>query len=170
MKAVVGPVSSINQTRFTQLINKTNQFNLRTKRYSESTTNEMLSNLDRFNLLQITFEDKFGSYGLISSIILERFVDKVFINTWVMSCRVFKRGIEQFALSSIIDVVANWGCDEIVGEYIKTPKNGTVKNLYNDLGFNYKKQYSLDNQILAGDIYCQSIKSDKLQTQNHIYS
>ena len=170
MKAVVGPVSSINQTRFTQLINKTNQFNLRTKRYSESTTNEMLSNLDRFNLLQITFEDKFGSYGLISSIILERFIDKVFINTWVMSCRVFKRGIEQLALSSIIDVVANWGCDEIVGEYIKTPKNGTVKSLYNDLGFNYKKQYSLDNQILEGDIYCQSIKSDKLQTQNHIYT
>jgi FkbH-like protein len=170
MKAVVGPVSSINQTRFTQLINKTNQFNLRTKRYSESATNEMLSNLDRFNLLQITFEDKFGSYGLISSIILERFIDKVFINTWVMSCRVFKRGIEHLALSSIIDAVTNWGCDEIVGEYIKTPKNGTVKNLYNDLGFNYKKQYSLDNQILAGDIYCQSIKSDKLQTQNHIYS
>ena len=170
MKAVVGPVSSINQTRFTQLINKTNQFNLRTKRYSESTTNEMLSNLDRFNLLQITFEDKFGSYGLISSIILERFIDKVFINTWVMSCRVFKRGIEHLALSSIIDSVTNWGCDEIVGEYIKTPKNGTVKNLYNDLGFNFKKQYSLDNQILEGDIYSQSIKSDKLQTQNHIYT
>jgi FkbH-like protein len=170
MKAVVGPVSSINQTRFTQLINKTNQFNLRTKRYSESTTNEMLSNLDRFNLLQITFEDKFSSYGLISSIILERFVDKVFINTWVMSCRVFKRGIEHLALSSIIDVVSNWGCDEIVGEYIKTPKNGTVKNLYNDLGFNYKKQYSLDNQILEGEIYSQSIKSDKLQTQNHIHT
>ena len=109
MKAVVGPVSLINQTRFTQLINKTNQFNLRTKRYSESTINKMLSNLDRFNLLQITFEDKFGSYGLISSIILERFVDKVFINTWVMSCRVFKRGIEHLALSSIIEAATNWG-------------------------------------------------------------
>jgi FkbH-like protein len=168
MKAVVGSVSSINQTRFTQLINKTNQFNLRTKRYPESTIDDMLSNLDKFNIIQISFEDKFGSYGLISSIILERFMDKAFINTWVMSCRVFKRGIEHLALSSIVEAVSNWGCDEIVGEYIQTPKNGVVKSLYDDLGFNYNKQYSLDNQILEGDIYCQSIKSDKFQTQNHI--
>ena len=120
--------------RFTQLINKSNQFNLRTQRYSEAQITEMMS-CGEYQLLSIVLEDKFSKFGVISCIILQKNGSSCFIDTWVMSCRVLKRDVEKLAFNKIMEIAERWGCREIIGEYIETPKNGLVKNLFADLGF-----------------------------------
>jgi len=168
MEASIGNISSINIVRFSQLINKTNQFNLRTKRFTEAEIETMSKNSKKFKLIYISLKDKFGSYGLISSIILEKKNNTVFINTWVMSCRVFKRGIEGLALSAIIEVANKWDCNMIVGEHIPTDKNIILNNLYSDLGFDRIKKNSLDNYTFEGTPYYQKTSSTKYNTSHHI--
>ena len=168
MSASISNVSSKNISRFTQLINKSNQFNVRTKRYSEANIESMIKNPTQFELIQITFQDKFSSYGLISCIILEKIYNMAFIDTWVMSCRVLKKGIEYLALNTIVEFATHWGCDMIVGEYLPTTKNALAKNLYCDLGLNRIEQNSLGNRTFDGEIYTQLITSDQLQTHHFI--
>ncbi|MBF0474163.1 MAG: HAD family hydrolase [Nitrospirae bacterium] len=135
MKARVINVGSAELARFTQLINKSNQFNLRTKRYTEAAIIQMMENAEEYALKCIEFEDKFGNYGIISSIILQRINDTAFIDTWVMSCRVLKRGIENAVLEAIFNTAKSWGSKWIVGEYLPTKKNNLVADLYKELGF-----------------------------------
>jgi FkbH-like protein len=168
MKASIAAVSETTISRFSQLINKSNQFNVRTKRYSEANIEAMINDPDRYQLRQITFIDKFGSYGLISCIILEKKGNLSFIDTWVMSCRVLKRGIEYMALNSVIKAAKEWGCDLIVGEYIPSAKNSPVKNLYGDLGFHCTEQSSISGHQFEGEVYTQKTTSDKLRTHHHI--
>jgi len=128
-------VLTINEIkRFTQLINKSNQFNLRTQRYSEAIINELLGDKN-YKLLSVSLKDKFSNYGLISCIILKKLDDRCMIDTWVMSCRVLKRGVERLAFLTIMEVAKNWKCNLIIGEYIPSKKNSMVKELYPQLGF-----------------------------------
>ena len=143
MKARIGHPTSYEISRFTQLINKSNQFNLRTKRYSDAAISQMMTDADKYSLIGISLEDKFGKYGIISCLILIHCNDFTFIDTWVMSCRVLKRGVEQVAFNTICDYAKEWGCKRVVGEYIPTKKNHIVSNLLPDLGF--KK--SLENRF-----------------------
>jgi FkbH-like protein len=135
MKARIINVSNTELARFTQLINKSNQYNLRTKRYTEAAITAMMKNVDEYALICIDFEDKFGNYGIISSIIMQRIKDIAFIDTWVMSCRVLKRGIENVVLEAMYNAASIWGSEWIVGEYLPTKKNKLVANLYSELGF-----------------------------------
>jgi len=66
---------------------------------------------DDFALLHISLEDKFSKYGIISCIIVERKEKIAFIDTWVMSCRVLKRGVESVAFNAICDAARKWNCD-----------------------------------------------------------
>lgn len=135
MTAGIGPVTPPELGRFTQLVNKTNQFNLRTVRYSEAEI-EKLSNNPSVVLLKATLRDKFSNYGLISAVILRRDPPgTLFIDTWVMSCRVFKRGLEKAMLNRIAEIAADSSCDSLAGEYIPTEKNGFVSGLFEALGF-----------------------------------
>ncbi|MCI9570985.1 MAG: HAD-IIIC family phosphatase [Lachnospiraceae bacterium] len=134
MKGRVAYLTRKDIERFTQLINKTNQFNVRTRRYLEADIENMLDD-DQYKLLFATLEDRFGKFGMISCVILKREEDQCFIDTWVMSCRVLKRDVEKFVWKKMIETADNWNCKWIVGEYIPTKKNALVKNLYCDLGF-----------------------------------
>tara|TARA_B100001059_G_scaffold235948_1_gene283831 strand:- start:2288 stop:4039 length:1752 start_codon:yes stop_codon:yes gene_type:complete len=120
--------------RVAQLTQRSNQFNLRTIRYLE---NEIMniSTSDEYFTLSFDLNDKFGKYGLISAVILKKDKEHLFIDTWIMSCRVLKRGMEEFVLNKIVDVVRKNGFTKIVGEYIPTPKNGVVKDHFKNLGF-----------------------------------
>ncbi|MEY8283640.1 HAD-IIIC family phosphatase [Lachnospiraceae bacterium 50-23] len=120
--------------RFTQLINKSNQFNLRTQRYSEAQIAEMLSD-EEYILLSAVLEDRFSKFGMISCVILKKEGTACFIDTWVMSCRVLKRDVEKLVFHKIIESAQHWGCTEITGEYIETRKNALVKKLFSDLNF-----------------------------------
>lgn len=134
MKGHAGQVREEDSERFVQLINKSNQFNLRTVRYSEGQIRRYLQDPD-VACLKIELEDKFSRYGIISCIILKKKGDECFIDTWVMSCRVLKRGVEDFAFRYIVDIARKWACKKIKGEYIPTKKNKMVANLYEEFGF-----------------------------------
>lgn len=136
MVSEVTPFSKFNIPRIAQLSQRSNQFNLRTVRFTEWDIDRM-SNDNRYECLSFTLEDKFGDNGLICVVILEKeSKETLFINTWFMSCRVLKRGMENLTLNVIVEYAIDNGYKTVVGEYIATSKNIIVANHYTNLGFN----------------------------------
>ena len=134
MKAVCAPFDAFHIPRIAQLTQRSNQFNLRTVRYSEQEIEEIAAN-PRYITRYYTLRDRFGEHGLIAVVILEKRENKLFVNEWLMSCRVLKRGMEQFIADSILRAAREAGVARVVGEYIPTPKNAMVKDLYASMGF-----------------------------------
>jgi len=128
------PFDDYNIPRITQLIQRSNQFNLRTVRYSEEQLMKIAADED-YLCYAFSLEDKYGKYGLISTIILKRDDEILFFDTWVMSCRVLNRGLEKYVLNYIVKMAAAKNITYLVGEYIPTAKNGLVKDHYRSLGF-----------------------------------
>ncbi|MFK4135333.1 methoxymalonyl-ACP biosynthesis protein [Pseudomonas luteola] len=125
-------------TRSTQLINKTNQFNLTTRRYGEAEV-ERLAEDPRAIALAIRLKDKFGDNGLIS-VVLARpdsclAPKELYIDTWLMSCRVLGRQVEQAVLDVLITTATNAGYHALIGEYRPTSRNAMVAEHYPKLGF-----------------------------------
>jgi len=110
--------------RITQLINKTNQFNLTTKRYSESEVEKMMKNDKVFSF---SVKDKFGDMGIVSVVIIKNGE----IDTFLMSCRVLGRKIED----KIMEIILNHTSLPLKAKYIKTAKNAQVKDFYEKYGF-----------------------------------
>ncbi len=132
--------------RIAQLTQRSNQFNLRTIRYTEDDI-ERISEDDKYITAYCTLKDKFGDHGLVSVLILEKRSDgEVFIDTWLMSCRVLKRGMEEFIINSLVGLVKKSGFERITGEYIQTAKNSMVSDIYPKMGFESlgNGRYSLD--------------------------
>lgn len=138
MKGCAALLKEADRGRFTQLINKSNQFNLRTRRYSESDVQQMMAD-ENTRCLYAKLSDKFSYYGLISCVILKKQEQVCFIDTWVMSCRVLKRGVEHMMFNAVIQNAADMGCSVIAAEYIKTKKNGLVQTFYESIGFEVTK-------------------------------
>lgn len=123
-----------NIERVVQLINKTNQFNLTTKRMTIDEVNQYISDPDTITLCA-TLDDRFGSNGIVSCLIASREGDTMIINLWVMSCRVFKRGLEEAVLDALVKQCKTIGVKKIKGLYFPTKKNKYVEKLYESLGF-----------------------------------
>lgn len=124
--------------RSTQLINKTNQFNLTTRRYTEAEV-ERITGDPRAIALALRLEDKFGDNGLIS-VVLARpdagiEANELLIDSWLMSCRVLGRQVEAAVLEALADAAAAAGWHALVGEYRPTERNGMVAEHYPQLGF-----------------------------------
>ncbi len=135
MTSLVEGFTPYNTPRVAQLSQRSNQFNLRTIRYTEQEIEQMSSDNDIIPLT-FTLTDRFGDNGLICVVILKKMnTETVFIDTWLMSCRVLKRGMENFVLNTIVDTATEAGYKYVIGEYIPTAKNGMVKDHYPDLGF-----------------------------------
>ena len=129
------PFDSFSIPRVAQLSQRSNQFNLRTVRYTESEI-ERIAYSDHYVTFSFTLEDKYDDNGFICVLILEKQpFQKLFIDTWFMSCRVFKRGMESFVLNSIMEYAIDKNYQSIEGEYIPTVKNVLVKDLYPNLRF-----------------------------------
>lgn len=140
MVATIEGLTDFNLPRVAQLTQRSNQFNLRTERFTEE---EMLqfSKDSNNSILNFQLADKYGDHGLIAIIMLQQQGKEMFINNWIMSCRVLKRGMENFTLNTIVDAAKTVGCTMLKGEYIPTPKNGIVENNYADLGFTFTDNY-----------------------------
>lgn len=135
MVAVVKPFDRFQFPRIAQLTQRSNQFNLRTVRCTEDEIASLAAD-DRFITLYFMLRDDFGDHGLISIAILEKTdADTLFMYNWLMSCRVLKRGMEEFIINEVIDTARKAGYKRVVGEYIRTPKNSMVKDVYARLGF-----------------------------------
>lgn len=135
MVSEVTGFTKFNTPRVAQLSQRSNQFNLRTVRYTEADIEAFAADKDVIDL-SFTLEDKFGDNGLIAVVIMKRQDDEtLFVDTWFMSCRVLKRGMENFTLNTMVDCAKRKGYKRIVGEYIPTPKNKMVELHYPNLGF-----------------------------------
>jgi len=122
------------QDRVVQLINKTNQFNLTTRRYTSSEIANLLQD-PAVLPLQMRLADKFGDNGIISIIIGYRTDDAIDIDTWLMSCRVLGRQVERAALGIVVEAARTMGARRLIGRYRPTEKNGMVAEHYLRLGF-----------------------------------
>jgi len=135
MVSLVEPFNKFNTPRVAQLSQRSNQFNLTTVRYSDPDIESLAASEAHFTF-SFTLRDKFGDNGLICVIILKKEDNNtLFIDTWLMSCRVLKRGMENFVLNTIANFSKEHGFKILKGEYIPTPKNDMVKEHYKNLGF-----------------------------------
>ncbi len=137
MVADVRPIDDADMPRVVQLLGKTNQFNLTTRRHSEATVREMLSAQGSV-AFTVRLSDRFGDHGLVAVVIGRRHdatPDALLIDTWLMSCRVIGRTTEEFTLQQILAAARRHGYASIVGEYIPTRKNALVADLFPRLGF-----------------------------------
>jgi len=135
MVSTVSGFTKFNTPRVAQLSQRSNQFNLRTVRYTDADIEALANDPDVIDL-SFTLEDKFGDNGLIAVVIMKP-LDKetLFVDTWFMSCRVLKRGMENFTLNMMVEVAKAKGYKKIIGEYLPTAKNGMVADHYTNLGF-----------------------------------
>ncbi len=135
MISTVSGFTKFNTPRVAQLSQRSNQFNLRTIRYTEADIESMALDPNVIDL-SFTLEDKFGDNGLIAVIIMKKQDEEtLFVDTWFMSCRVLKRGMENFTLNTMVECAKAKGFKRIIGEYIPTPKNKMVEQHYPNLGF-----------------------------------
>jgi FkbH-like protein len=134
MIAAARPFDCFQVPRIAQLSQRSNQFNLRTVRYIDRDVERMLRDPD-YVTRYFTLEDRVGHYGLISVVVLKKREGCLFIENWMMSCRVLKRGMEDFVLNAIMQAAKENGCQRVVGEYIPTEKNALVRDHYSKLGF-----------------------------------
>jgi FkbH-like protein len=131
-------IGSANITRATQLINKTNQFNLTTRRYTEVQVQRFVA-CSRSLGLCFRLRDRLGDSGLISVVLAkplsEEVHDELWIDTWVMSCRVLGRQVEQAVLAALVERAVAQGARALVGEYKPTPRNQMVAGHFERVGF-----------------------------------
>ena len=134
MRCKVSSFDKFHAPRIAQLTQRSNQFNLRTVRYLEEEILQFIDN-DRYITRQYILSDQIGDYGLIGVVILEKQENKLFVNELLMSCRVLKRGMEEFIFNDIVNIAKSSGFSYVVGEYLPTEKNSMVKDLYLKMGF-----------------------------------
>lgn len=153
MVSEVKGFDKFNTPRVAQLSQRSNQFNLRTVRYTDADIEALANDPDVIDL-SFTLEDKFGDNGLIAVVIMKpQNKETLFVDTWFMSCRVLKRGMENFTLNSMVEKAKEAGYKRIVGEYLPTVKNGMVKEHYPNLGFTKIDGAETDQYELLVDSY-----------------
>lgn len=136
MKARIEPFSTPYLERIVQLINKTNQFNLTTKRYTIGEIQSLAEDSDYITLCG-RLRDKFGDNGLVSVMIGRVEGSELRLEVWLMSCRVFQRGLELAMLDQFVLHAQRRGLKSILGRYVPTAKNGIVSELFSEMGFEY---------------------------------
>ncbi len=134
MEAVISEFTPVDVPRLSQLINKSNQFNLTTRRRSEA---EVIAVMNDPNFIgySMRLKDRFGDHGLISIAIGEKAGDAMLVDTWLMSCRVLKRGVEEEVLNEFVRLARLKNCTRLEGIFLPTAKNEMVRDFYGRMGF-----------------------------------
>ena len=151
MTAEIGPFSSVYLERITQLINKTNQFNLTTKRYTSAEV-EAISRNPGFITLYGRLADRFGDNGLVSVLIGCVTGETVEVDLWLMSCRVLNREMEFAMFDALVEQCQARGIRRIVGVYSPSKKNSMVAGHYAGLGFTRVSESSGDQELWHYDV------------------
>lgn len=134
MKATIKPFETIYIARIAQLTNKSNQFNLTTRRYTQTEIQKIATDSNYVKLYG-KLEDRFGDNGVVSVVIGEVKGKEVFIDLWIMSCRVLKRDMEFAMMDTLVHQCRKRNISKIHGFYYPTAKNGMVKEFYKVQGF-----------------------------------
>jgi FkbH-like protein len=150
MTSEIHPFRTMYITRITQLTNKSNQFNLTTKRYTLEDIEKIAYDENHLTLYG-TLTDKFGANGVVSVVIgeikTEHKLDELHIILWLMSCRVLKRNMEFAMMDEVFNKCKQLGIKKVVGYYYQSPKNSMVKDFYQQMGFTKISESTSENGI-----------------------
>jgi FkbH-like protein len=134
MEAVISEFTPVDAPRLAQLINKSNQFNLTTRRRTEADIHALMRDPDYVGF-SMRLKDRFGDHGLISVVIGQVTNETMKIDTWLMSCRVLKRQVEEEVLNELARLALARQCARLEGVYLPTAKNEMVRDFYPRMGF-----------------------------------
>lgn len=162
MKAEIKPFESIYMSRIAQLTNKSNQFNLTTKRYTQEEIEAAASDRDKYITLYGKLVDCFGDNGVVSIVIGEIKENSLDIILWLMSCRVLKRDMEYAMMDELVGVCQRKGITEIRGYYYPTPKNKMVKDFYGSQGFQLVSEDADGNAVWCIEIDEKYVKKNNV--------
>ena len=151
MNAVIEDFKPIYLQRITQLTNKSNQFNLTTRRYTQQEIEEVCASKDHVRLYGRLI-DKFGDNGIVSVVIGKCESDTLHIELWLMSCRVLKRDMEFAMLDELVKQCKLRNIRKIVGYYYKTAKNNMVSELFGTFGFTLAEKTENGDSVWTLDI------------------
>jgi FkbH-like protein len=164
LRATDAPITAKNLARAAQLTNKTNQFNLTTRRYTEAQVLKLAEDPAGWTRA-FHLSDRMGDYGLIGVIFCRPAQSRQWeIDTWLMSCRVLGRQMEKFMFDRLVDAARLHGIQEIVAVYRRTPKNGLVREHYLKLGFTKIDEGSEESR------YRLAVPREVVRTATHISS
>ena len=136
-----------NSERITQLINRTNQFNLTNKRYDHTNIKEIIQK-NNFDIWTFQLIDRFGDQGIVGCVIIEYYEDYAKIDTFVLSCRAFGRNLEYFMLTFVMNKIKSKKIDYVKALFIENNKNFQFIDFYKECGFKrMKKMLSVTNYL-----------------------
>ena len=162
MTGEIGAFSAAHSERITQLINKTNQFNFTTRRYTQGEIEEIIEDKNNHISIYAKLVDKFGDNGITTCLIASVENSVANIDLWVMSCRVFKRHLEYAMFDYLVEKCRQMGIQTITASYIPSAKNIIIKDFYESIGFelisetdkekryvfNGLKDYEIKNKVI----------------------
>ena len=161
MKGTIRSFEPVYMARIAQLTNKSNQFNLTTKRYTQSEIEETALD-DNYLTLYGKLEDKFGDNGVVSVVIGHIKENICHVDLWIMSCRVLKRDMEFAMMDMLAKQCVARGVTEIRGYYYPTAKNKMVKEFYALQGFDKVSEDELGNTVWKLNI------NEQYKNKNHV--
>lgn len=161
MKAQIKPFEPVYMARIAQLTNKSNQFNLTTRRYTQPEIEALAEDTDYITLYG-RLEDKFGDNGVISVIIGHKINRVLHIDLWIMSCRVLKRDMEYAMMDKVAEHCLKQGIKEIRGYYYPTVKNGMVREFYSLQGFDKIEEDKAGNTVWKLEL------TDRYENKNRV--
>jgi FkbH-like protein len=167
MEGEISEFTPVDIPRLAQLINKSNQFNLTTRRRSEADLHALLVEPDYFGF-SFRLKDRFGSHGLISIVIAQRMEAAVKIDTWLMSCRVLKRQVEEEVLNELVRLAKARGGHRLEGLYLPTAKNGMVRDFYSSIGFTLTEEEQTYRKFQLDIVQFQP-RTTKITITRHAY-
>ncbi|MCR4961593.1 MAG: HAD-IIIC family phosphatase [Lachnospiraceae bacterium] len=159
MKAKIAAFDKEHLSRIAQLTNKSNQFNLTTKRYTQEEIAQISSDKDYITLYG-SLEDRFGDNGLVSVVIGRIVNDECLLDLWLMSCRVLKRNMEFAMMDTLYEICAKKGIKRIRGFYYPTQKNGMVRDFYKIMGFDLTNEDESGNSEWLFNVTADYVKKN----------
>jgi FkbH-like protein len=169
---MVGTIKSfdtLDAPRIAQLIGKSNQFNLTTRRRTEAEVLDIIAD-EQYSAFTVRLADRFGDHGLIAVVIGRARGRDFYIDTWLMSCRVLKRQVEEEVLNEIVFLGSARGCTRVIGEYIPTAKNGMVRDLYAKLGFKHVREEANGTQVYELSIEQYQVRPTQIKVNQETYA
>jgi FkbH-like protein len=162
MIGTIKPFDRLDAPRIAQLIGKSNQFNLTTRRRTEAEVLAVVAD-ELCSAFTMRLSDRFGDHGLIAIVIGQVQSQDFAVDTWLMSCRVLKRQVEEEVLNEIVRLARGRGCTRVLGKYIPTAKNGMVRDLYPRMGFTHLREECGEVQVYELDVVKYQAKPTKIQ-------
>lgn len=148
MEALIAPIDEQTIARASQLVARTNQFNLTTRRHGRAEILRIAS-MEGGYARTLELKDRFGELGIISVLLAIPQGDELLIDTWLMSCRALQRTVEHRFFMDLVTFAQKHGYRRLRGEYLPTAKNGVVRQLYPELGFELEESGSFSFDLSA---------------------